>query len=941
MGALLITGDAGVGKTRLVDAACARSGAADDTLLVLRGVCLPMGATTVPLMPIRTAVRGLPAGVPAPGLDDDLRAAGAPVVVDEWLEEVCALRPVVLVVDDIHWSDPSSLDVLTYLLAGPADRRLTIVMTLRHGEIAAGQPMQRWLADIRRMPCLNELALPSFDRAATRDQLQVLLGSTPHESFVTDVQARSGGNAYLNWLLVEDLPAGERHLGADLPDTLRSAVLRPWHRLSGEARELVLALAVGGEVAAGPALHRVIRLVGITAAEAISLLHEAVDAGVLDVTPGGGHWFHHPLQAEALESGLSGEERRLLHAAFAKECEADLGQDDGPATAARLAAASAVAEHHLRGEHPEQAYRWTLRAADLAEALDDGPSILGSLRRAVDLREEVEALVESRTDLLVRLWRAAARVGDHEAELGAVVSLLSELDEDEHPLLVAELLVRQEHLRFSTGRGFFRVEPAQRAVELTSHATESWQHPFALAELANASLWAEQEDAFERVDGALARARNVGHPRALAYAYAVAAMGEMFAGRPAGTNLAALGAEAAMESGDWFAFVHATLWEANTSEAAGQDEWVRVAQNRRRQMQARGAPHPYVAWLAANEASALLMMGDWRACTDLLRVALGSDPGNAADASARLSAAHLAVLQGRQHEAEDHLTRADELFAETSGFLAFEFDVVRAKVRLGANDPEGALGAAMAGALSPGAQPTLCEWLCPLAARALADLAEAARERGQPFDPVLDRLTDLVQRFPHVIADTGFVSPAYRSRLDALDALYRAEVARARLAPDAAHRWKVATDLLEATCPWDAAYAACREAEAIVVSGERPRQEAAAAVRRAHALATELRAEPLLREVAELARSARIPLEEVRGGGPAHADGRLQGLTPREREVLDHVVAGRTYGEIARALFVSEKTVSSHVSNLLRKTGSSNRYDLARLARHASPADLE
>jgi DNA-binding CsgD family transcriptional regulator len=58
----------------------------------------------------------------------------------------------------------------------------------------------------------------------------------------------------------------------------------------------------------------------------------------------------------------------------------------------------------------------------------------------------------------------------------------------------------------------------------------------------------------------------------------------------------------------------------------------------------------------------------------------------------------------------------------------------------------------------------------------------------------------------------------------------------------------------------------------------------------------------------------------------------LPGLTVREREVLAHVVAGRTYAEIAREMVISEKTVSSHISNLLRKTGTANRVDLSRLA---------
>ncbi|MEO6789819.1 MAG: helix-turn-helix transcriptional regulator, partial [Ornithinibacter sp.] len=727
----------------------------------------------------------------------------------------------------------------------------------------------------------------------------------------------------------------------DLPDSLRDAVLRPWHRLSPPARELILALAVGGEVAAGPALHRAARLIGIPAAEAISLLHEAVDCGVLDVTPDGDHWFHHPLQAEVLQSGLSSDERRLLHTAFARECEADLAKVEGPATPARLAATSAIAGHHSQGEHPDQAYPWTLAAAGLADALDDGPALLLLLGRLVVLRAQVDGVDESRMDLLLRLWRAAARVADHEVELGTIELLLAELDEADHPLLVTELLVRQEHMRFSTGRGFFRVEQVERAVALSAHAGNSWQHVYALAELAHASLWGERKDALELADAALRRATALGHPRALAYACAGAAMGNVFSGSPGGVELAARGVAAAVEAGDWWAFVHATLWEANASGAPVSAACVDVDERRRHQMVDLGAPHPYLAWLSACEALGRLLRGDWRGCTDLLRVALGSDPGGAADALARLSAAHVAVLQGRQHEAEDHLTRSDELFAETTNFLAFEFDAVRALVRLGAGDPEGAYAAAMAGATSPGAPPTMCEQLCPLSARALADLADLARERGEPVEPVLARLASLVERFPHVIADSAFLSADYQAQLEALDALYAAEVARARLAPDAADRWEVATDLLDGTLPWDAAYAAYRQAEAIVVGGERPRQGAAAVVRRAHALASELRAEPLLREVTGLARSARIPLDVVGDGGSGSGDGRLQGLTGREREVLDHVVAGRTYGEIARALFVSEKTVSSHVSNLLRKTGTTNRYDLARLARHSTASAPE
>jgi DNA-binding CsgD family transcriptional regulator len=103
-------------------------------------------------------------------------------------------------------------------------------------------------------------------------------------------------------------------------------------------------------------------------------------------------------------------------------------------------------------------------------------------------------------------------------------------------------------------------------------------------------------------------------------------------------------------------------------------------------------------------------------------------------------------------------------------------------------------------------------------------------------------------------------------------------------------------------------------------------------LRRAHDLAVDLRAAPLLAEVEALARSARVPLAAPEAA-PAEAAAAMPGLTPREREILAHVVAGRTYGEIARELVISEKTVSVHISNLLHKTGTKSRVELAQLAR--------
>ncbi|WP_186759478.1 hypothetical protein [Arthrobacter alpinus] len=127
-----------------------------------------------------------------------------------------------------------------------------------------------------------------------------------------------------------------------------------------------------------------------------------------------------------------------------------------------------------------------------------------------------------------------------------------------------------------------------------------------------------------------------------------------------------------------------------------------------------GAPHTYIAKLPANEAGSFLATGRWRECTHALRSALGTNPGVMADVDTRLVAARLAAWQGRQAEAEAHLGCAEEMFAVAEAFLNPSFDAVRAEDHLAAGNPETAYAAAMNGACTEGAPPTMCEWLLPL-----------------------------------------------------------------------------------------------------------------------------------------------------------------------------------------------------------------------------------
>jgi DNA-binding NarL/FixJ family response regulator len=168
-------------------------------------------------------------------------------------------------------------------------------------------------------------------------------------------------------------------------------------------------------------------------------------------------------------------------------------------------------------------------------------------------------------------------------------------------------------------------------------------------------------------------------------------------------------------------------------------------------------------------------------------------------------------------------------------------------------------------------------------------------------------------------------------------ALFEAEVARCKEEPGQAELWQRAVDSCHAAgYPWDEAVSRLRCAEAMLAGGSR-----ASAVRdllrAAHRRAVELVAEPLQHEVEALARLARVDLRKpVPLSGSPDSPAPLAGLTAREREILSFLVAGRSNGEIAKELVISDKTVSVHVTNILRKTGTASRVEAAALAERLS-----
>ncbi|MCW2809887.1 MAG: hypothetical protein JWP61_345, partial [Friedmanniella sp.] len=352
---VVVRGEAGVGKTALVREAVTRRHR--DTAL-LDGRCLPLQALTVPLLPLRSALRSST----LPGADVCLAALNqidqAPRALEAWLDTLTAATPVLLVVDDLQWSDQSTLDVLMYLVAGLEGRRLTVWATLREEDLPESHGLGRWLRNIQRLPTVAELRLDPLDRAGTEAQLADLLGGMPHQSLVQEVFDQARGNPYLNQLLASGLTPAARGLPPALPGDLTSAVRLEWHGLSEPARTMTSLLAVAGRPETPEGLEEVARRLHLHPGP--EWLAEAVAHGTVERLDGDRYWFRHPLQAEVLAGALAPGQRRRWHSAFAEQLQASLPEGTAPS----LEAALALADHHARADHPEAARAWASAAWD-------------------------------------------------------------------------------------------------------------------------------------------------------------------------------------------------------------------------------------------------------------------------------------------------------------------------------------------------------------------------------------------------------------------------------------------------------------------------------------------------------------------------------------------------------------------------------------------------
>jgi DNA-binding CsgD family transcriptional regulator/tetratricopeptide (TPR) repeat protein len=921
--AVVVHGEAGVGKTRLV--AGALTEAADDRT-VLWASCLRLGAVSMPALPLTTTLEAwsttatdderdaVHAAAPALAELLDAAASGRPVspqmafgTVQHAVQALAAHRPTVLVVDDVQWADPTTRDVIGYLLADPRPVPLCVWLTWRD-DAANGDAATAWLGDVRRLPAVCSVRVDRFDEDDTREQLRARLGAEPDPELVRQLFARTDGNAYFNELLADEIDTATGRLPAVLPDALRTALLSGWQRLSEPARQVLLLLAVAGHPTTTGVLGRVARELGVPGSVG-DAVRESVAAGA--VRPRGDSvWFRHPLIAEVLVEELLPDEAAARHRAFALGVGDDLPRTD-------------LARHQALGGLVDEAFASCLAGAAEADAAGAFTLQTDLLVRAAGLHprlsEEARRAQPSEASVCADAAYAARRVGETELAVRLAGHGRTVIETEPDPARRARLLSVWAELA---------------SVESGTDARAALEQAAALAgpdsvERARALAWLGDDErrngevaaAREHLDEAVATARRSRDPGALSFAIGLRVD---------------VGADPEADAEECWQ----TALASGIPEAIGLAAIPRVNYFNSRGMPAEAADLLLEAWQRADDAGIggismllgayagtfLLEVGRTTEAQDVLRRVLASAPRGLAGNQARQAAAVLAVRQGRMAEADRHVAWLHEVTGTLMDVPGMYGPATLVEHHLAHDRPQDALallGRSMRAHTTT--EPRFGDRLLAWSARAAAELADRGRRSG---DQAL--VTQAVDALHRLEAERATVGPAFEEEnpvVAAWQAVFVAESARCA-GTASAEDWQRAADrCAEAAMPHEQAaallhLAACSD----------NRTAAAAALRRAHAVASAMGAAPLVAEAEALAATARIPLAEpvTPTAPPGSAADRL---TAREREVLGHLVAGRTYAEIAAALFISEKTVSVHVSNLLRKTGTSSRVEAAAWAR--------
>jgi DNA-binding CsgD family transcriptional regulator/tetratricopeptide (TPR) repeat protein len=950
---VLLGGESGVGKTRLVREFERRS--SEEDALVLRGEAVEEADGELPYAPVIGALRPLVrARHPAlaalgrgsraqlaamlPGLDEEIAVSdgndpSAQVRLFEGLLELLDLlseeQPVVLVLEDLHWADRSTRTFVDFLARSLRRERVVLVLTYRTDEIHRRHPLRTLLSELDRLERARRIELEPFDREELAEVLADILGEPPSSKLLERLFMRSEGNP----LYTEELLAAGLDGRGAAPQTLRDAFMLRIERLSSDAQ------AAARVIAAGRSLDEpmIAEVSGIEPDSLHVALREAVAEQVLVACEPTRLSFRHALLREALYDDLLPGERSELHLALARAFEdrADYENDQG------VELASAIARHYATAGDQPAALRATVQAALAAREVHAYGDAADLAERALDLWPRVpdadQTIPLDHIELLGIAAAAHGVVGDRGRSEVLLTRALKELDPDSDPRRYAELLARLSRSQWSLNRGSEAMETAERALAMLPPDEISRERASILVWAARVRyLRGRYREALREGREALHTAVAAGDRRSESEVLNTLGMAGIVTGSiDEGRESLRRAIEIARQDDDVDGVSTAYGNLADTLSLAGRTtEALETAKEGMAAVSGR-VPRPH-DWMSLTVSDISFEAGDWEAARKYLVPAAAQLAGRQL-IFRHLREAEFALGVGDDETADRCLEEAEPLVARSSEPQWIgAFGTLLAELRRRQRDLAGAR-AAVAQALD---RMELCTddvariaRVTAAGMRVEADIAQRARDLRERADErgAIARSRIHMQRLRAAAQEGGPVERAWC-------AVGAAELSRARGRNDP-KLWVAAAKEWDAiTRPFQRAISLWRATEAYVEAGDRTK--ACDSARDALEISQHLGARWLVDELSALAQRARLELG-LAEDAPA-ADGERDGagsegedpfgLTQRERQVLALVAEGATNRQIGAALFMAEKTASVHVSRILSKLGVRSRTQAAAVA---------
>jgi DNA-binding CsgD family transcriptional regulator len=954
-GVVVVGGESGVGKSRLVAALAER--VADSGGQLLTGECIELSEGEIPFAPVVSALRHL-----ARDLDDDeldvvfgeasselIRlfpdlARGAIPGPDslglgsvgqarlfEFLfaifQRLAEQRPLTVVIEDLHWADRSTRDLLFFLARSLRDERLLLVVTYRSDELHRRHPLRPFLAQLLAARGVERVDLRPLSRSQVASQLECILGRPADDALAGAIYQRAEGNP----LFTEELISNSADGSAPLPATLRDALLLRVEALPETAQRVVRVAAAAGRRVQHDLLAAV---VGLPEDELLDAVREAAGGHVLVESAGEESYeFRHALLREAVYLDLLPGERGKLHLQLARAIEADA------ALAGQDATRAAELAHHWYAAHAlPAALRASIDAGLESECIYAFAEAQRHFERALELWDCTEADPQMRrTEVMRHAASSAHGAGDGERAIALSRSLVDELEDSEDREALALALERHGRYLWTAGRGIDALPVYQRAVAVLPD-TPSVALAQALAGEAQALMLLDRgREARELCERALPIARAVGarHVEAAILNTLIACVGGNENDVVTAIELTDAARAIAEEERIPEEILRAYMNGGDAIDEAGRvEEALAVALEGVEAARRIGLERHMGHFLEGEAAVRLARLGRFDEVIEIADRVIAGATSPLTSSSSREARALVAIERGDYALARRLLDETAAAMARHGGSMWVAQAVsplARLALREGRVDDARAIVSSAFEQLVAGEYVFYTAPLYWAGVCAEAEAAEHARLLRDP-DAVAEcerRATELLERFDGRTAQ--YVNHPVPPQVLAWRATAAAEMTRLRGDSDPA-AWETAAELFdELGQVAEAAHARVAEAEAMALL-RAPRDETAAVLARGRDVAARLGMTPLLERIDSLARRARLKLasdDEPAPEAEAEANVDKLGLTGRELEVLTLVAQGCTNREIGETLFMSEKTASVHVSRILGKLSASNRAEAA------------